>query len=103
MSTNWLNIVKTAPLADQLLDTVPLYEKALTMVRTRSMILAISPLSLFLLATPWIQALRGICIHHDPANIVMVHDHRVRLRALVTSVADFRTRRCPTPQLTGLT
>ena len=52
MSTNWLNVVKTAPLADDLLDSVPLYEKALTMVKTRSMILAIPPLSLILVPYP---------------------------------------------------
>ena len=69
MRNNWLNVVKTAPNADKLLATMPLNEKALSM------------------------ALRGIRVQSNPANIVMIEDYRTRLRKLVTSIADFRTRK----------
>ena len=66
---NWLNVVKTAPKAEKLLATMPLNEKALSM------------------------ALRGIRVQSNPGHIVMIEDYRTRLRKLVTSLADFRTRR----------
>ena len=66
---NWLNVVKTAPKADKLLSVLPLNEKALSM------------------------ALRGIRVQSNPGSIVMIEDYRSRLRKLVTSIADFRTRK----------
>jgi len=66
---NWLNVVKTAPKAEKLLATMPLNEKALSM------------------------ALRGIRVQSNPGQIVMIEDYRTRLRKLVTSLGDFRTRK----------
>jgi len=70
---NWLNVVKTAPELDRLLAFMPLSERSLSM------------------------ALRGVTIHHDPANIVMIDEYRARIRRLVTSLADYRTRKSLPP------
>jgi len=66
---NWLNVIKTTPESDKLLLSLPMWQKTLS------------------------QALRGIKIVTDPANIVMVGDHRIGLRQLVTAVGDYKTRR----------
>ena len=39
------------------------------------------------------QSLRGIQVVNDPSTIVLVENHRVRLRQLVTAVGDFMARR----------
>ena len=39
------------------------------------------------------QSLRGIQIVHDPSHIVLVDNHRARLRQLVTAVGDYMARR----------
>jgi len=66
---NWLNVIKTTPDSDKLLLSLPMWQKTLS------------------------QSLRGIQIVTDPANIVMVGDHRIGLRQLVTSLGDYKTRR----------
>ena len=66
---NWLNVIKTTPDSDKLLLSLPMWQKTLS------------------------QALRGIEIVTDPAHIVMVGDHRIGLRQLVTAVGDYKTRR----------
>ena len=66
---NWLNVIKTTPESDKLLLSLPMWQNTLS------------------------QALRGIRIVTDPANIVMVGDHRIGLRQLVTAVGDYKTRR----------
>ena len=66
---NWLNVIKTTPDSDKLLLSLPMWQKTLS------------------------QSLRDIQIVTDPANIVMVGDHRIGLRQLVTSLGDYKTRR----------
>jgi len=66
---NWLNVIKTTPESDKLLLSLPMWQNTLS------------------------QSLRGIKIVTDPANIVMVGDHRIGLRQLVTAVGDYKTRR----------
>jgi len=66
---NWLNVIKTTPDSDKLLLSLPMWQKTLS------------------------EALRGIEIVTNPAHIVMVGDHRIGLRQLVTAVGDYKTRR----------
>ena len=66
---NWLNVIKTTPDSDKLLLSLPMWQKTLS------------------------QSLRGIQIVTDPGNIVMVGDHRVHLRQLVTALGDYKARR----------
>lgn len=66
---NWLNVIKTTPESDKLLLSLPMWQKTLS------------------------EALRGIEIVTDPAHIVMVGDHRIGLRQLVTAMGDYKTRR----------
>ena len=66
---NWLNVVKTTPSFDKQLQSLPMWERTLS------------------------QSLRGIDIVTDPGNIVLVDNHRLRLRQLVTSVGDYMSRR----------
>ena len=65
---NWLNVIKTTPESDKLLQSLPMWERTLS------------------------QALRGIQVVNDPSTIVLVENHRVRLRQLVTAVGDFMAR-----------
>jgi len=66
---NWLNVIKTTPDYDKQLESLPMWERTLS------------------------QALRGVQIVSDPFQIVMVDNHRTRLRQLVTSVGDYMSRR----------
>lgn len=66
---NWLNVIKTAPRTLELLEVLPLYERSLS------------------------QSLRGIEIVQEPGSIVMIDEHRDRLRQIVTAVGDYRSRR----------
>ena len=65
---NWLNVIKTTPESDKLLQSLPMWERTLS------------------------QALRGIQVVNDPSTIVLVENHRVRLRQLVTAIGDFMSR-----------
>ena len=69
---NWLNVIKTTPDSDKLLQSLPMWERTLS------------------------QALRGIQVVNDPSTIVLVENHRVRLRQLVTAVGDFMSRSATT-------
>jgi len=66
---NWLNVIKTTPDYEKLLLSLPMWERTLS------------------------QSLRGMKIVNDPSHIVMVDNHRLRLRQLVTSVGDYMSRR----------
>jgi len=67
--SNWLNIIKNAPKSDQLLQFLPLYEKALS------------------------QSLLGIKVVQMYKDITLVDEYRTRLRKVVTSLSDFKQRR----------
>ena len=81
---NWLNVIKTTPDSDKLLQSLPMWERTLSQaLRGRPHHHPSPSFQLF-----WI----GIQVVNDPSTIVLVENHRVRLRQLVTAVGDFMSR-----------
>ncbi len=70
MPNNWLSAIKAVPQTERLLEMIPLAERALS------------------------QSLRGArVVHRANKPIALADDYRRRLRQLVTTLGDYRSRR----------
>ena len=71
---NWLNVIKTAPDYDKQLESLPMWERYVDVLKP--LMSFIGEHHLFYLCRTLSQALRGVQIVSDPSQIVKVDNHR---------------------------